>query len=149
MNAECGRVGVERKEGPGSGRCNSTLTGGSARSGGCSGLWVRGAGERDVMDSSGLVSATTSAEGATTVGVGPGRRISGGGEASGTSCGEDEVGKLIENFARERSGQVEHMTMSLSSLNRLLEEPRSQNTYIPGLISFRNRNFLNVDVSLK
>ena len=59
------------------------------------------------MDSSGLVSATTSSRGATTVVVGPGpeSRVSDGGEAGGTSCREDEVGRaaLIEMFARERS----------------------------------------------
>ena len=47
------------------------------------------------MDSSGLVSATTSSEGVMAVVVGPGPEswgMSGGGEAGGTSCGEDEVG---------------------------------------------------------
>jgi hypothetical protein len=68
----------------------------------------RVAGGRDAMDSSGLVSATTSSEGAMTVVVGPRPEspgISGGGEAGETSCGEDEVGRaaLIGIFARERS----------------------------------------------
>ena len=83
------------------------------------------------MGSSGLVSATTS-EGAMAVGVGSGsgsRRTSGGGEAGGTTCGEDGVGiaALIGSFARARSELVDYMMTSLSSLNRL-PEPRSLNT---------------------
>ncbi|KAH8990657.1 hypothetical protein EDB86DRAFT_1757674 [Lactarius hatsudake] len=113
-----------RGAGAGSGGCGSTVAGRSTMPGGCSGLWGGGAGGRNVVDSPGLVSATIS-EGATTVTVGAGsgsgsRRISGGGEASGAACEEDEAGMAaIGNFARVESGLV---TMSPSPLNRLPEE---------------------------
>jgi hypothetical protein len=74
------------------------------RRGTCSGVWGRGAGGRDVVDSSGLIPAMTSAEGTMTMGVASGPDSGGAEETDGMSCGGDVVGRaaLIGNFARER-----------------------------------------------
>ncbi len=93
LNVARGCTVTERRARAESGVCDSTF---ADRRGSPAGLCGREAGWRDVMDSTGVVSAMA-ARGTLAVGVGSGsgpRGISVGGETGGTGCEEDEVGTV-------------------------------------------------------